>query len=95
MGVLQEARKACGFTQQAVADHLEMARTTLVAIEKGERRVTPDELIKLAAFYGRRVSELVSRKRLLRGSFLNSGQRGKTFLLRTRSWKKVQSICNG
>ena len=50
-GRLQEARKACGFTQQAVADHLGMARTTLVAIEKGERRVTPDELIKLAAFY--------------------------------------------
>ena len=64
-GRLQEARKACGFTQQAVADHLQMARTTLVAIEKGERRVTPDELIKLAAFYGRSVSELVSRKTVI------------------------------
>jgi len=66
-GRLQEARKACGFTQQAVADHLEMARTTLVAIEKGERRVTPDELIKLAAFYGRSVSELVSRQTVIEG----------------------------
>jgi Zn-dependent peptidase ImmA (M78 family)/DNA-binding XRE family transcriptional regulator len=66
-GRLQEARKACGFTQQAVADHLEMARTTLVAIEKGERRVTADELIKLAAFYGRSVSELVSRKTVIEG----------------------------
>jgi Zn-dependent peptidase ImmA (M78 family)/DNA-binding XRE family transcriptional regulator len=59
---LQEARKARGMTQQAVADRMEMARTTLVAIEKGERRVTPEELIKLAAVYGRPVSEFVSRQ---------------------------------
>jgi transcriptional regulator with XRE-family HTH domain len=49
---LQEARRARGFTQQAVADEMEMARTTLVAIEKGERRVTPHELLRLAAMYG-------------------------------------------
>jgi Zn-dependent peptidase ImmA (M78 family)/transcriptional regulator with XRE-family HTH domain len=59
---LQEARKARGMTQQAVADRMEIARTTLVAIEKGERRVTPEELIKLAAIYGRPVSEFVSRQ---------------------------------
>ena len=61
-GRLQEARKARGMTQQAVADRMEMARTTLVAIEKGERRVTPEELIRLAAVYGRPVSEFVSRQ---------------------------------
>lgn len=59
---LQEARKARGFTQQAVAEQMEMARTTLVAIEKGERRVLPQELIQLAALYGRPVSEFVSRQ---------------------------------
>jgi Zn-dependent peptidase ImmA (M78 family)/DNA-binding XRE family transcriptional regulator len=59
---LQEARKARGFTQQAVADQMEMARTTLVAIEKGERRVLPQELIQFAALYGRPVSEFVSRQ---------------------------------
>lgn len=59
---LQEARKARGMTQQAVSDEMEMARTTLVAIEKGERRVTPKELIELAALYGRPVSEFVSRQ---------------------------------
>ena len=59
---LQEARKARGMTQAAVADEMEMARTTLVAIEKGERRVTPEELIRLAALYGRPVSDFVSRK---------------------------------
>jgi Zn-dependent peptidase ImmA (M78 family)/DNA-binding XRE family transcriptional regulator len=59
---LQEARKARGLTQQTVADEMEMARTTLVAIEKGERRVTPEELIKLAALYGRSVSDFVSKQ---------------------------------
>ncbi|MCI0486040.1 MAG: XRE family transcriptional regulator [Blastocatellia bacterium] len=59
---LQEARKARGLTQQAIADEMEMARTTLVAIEKGERRLTPQEIIKLAALYGRSVSEFVSRE---------------------------------
>lgn len=59
---LQNARKARGMTQQAVADEMGMARTTLVAIEKGERRVTPNELIQLAGIYGRPVSDFVSRK---------------------------------
>lgn len=60
-GRLQAARKARGATQQAVAAEMEMARTTLVAIEKGERRLSPHELIRLAALYGRSVSEFVSR----------------------------------
>jgi Zn-dependent peptidase ImmA (M78 family)/transcriptional regulator with XRE-family HTH domain len=59
---LQEARKARGVTQQDVAEHMGMVRTTLVAIEKGERRLTPHELIKLAAFYGRPVSEFVGQQ---------------------------------
>jgi Zn-dependent peptidase ImmA (M78 family) len=49
-------------TQQEVADEMGMARTTLVAIEKGERRVTPNELIQLAGLSGRPVSDFVSRK---------------------------------
>ncbi len=64
---LQEARKARGLTQQEVADHMHMARTTLVAIEKGERRLSPDELIRLAALYGRPVSELVARQTVVEG----------------------------
>src|SRR6266545_636197 len=64
---LQEARKARGMTQQDVADHMDMARTTLVAIEKGERRLTPQELIKLVAFYGRPVSEFVGRQTAVEG----------------------------
>ena len=38
---LQEARRARGLTQQDVADSLELARTTITALEKGERRIRP------------------------------------------------------
>lgn len=56
---LQEARKAGGRTQQDVADHLGVARTTVTAIEKGERRIQPGELIRLAALLGRSVGEFL------------------------------------
>jgi len=59
---LQEARKATGLTQQDAADRLDMARTTVVAIEKGERKTTPHELLQFAALYRRSVSELVSKR---------------------------------
>ncbi len=58
---LQEARRASGLTQHAVAERMKMARTTLVAVEKGERRVTPHELLTLAELFGRPVSEFVGR----------------------------------
>ena len=59
---LQEARKAAGLTQMDAANQLGMARTTVVAIEKGERRVSAHELIQLASLYRRSVSELVNRR---------------------------------
>ncbi len=59
---LQEARKARGLTQQDVADSLEIARTTVTALEKGERRTRPDELIKMARMFGRPVGDFVGRK---------------------------------
>lgn len=58
---LREMREARGWTQQEVADRLEVARTTMVAIEKGERRVKPGELVELAGLYGRPVSDLLQR----------------------------------
>ena len=58
----QDARRASGLTQQAVADQMEMARTTVVAIEKGERRTTPAELIRFAKLYRRPVSDFASRR---------------------------------
>jgi Zn-dependent peptidase ImmA (M78 family)/DNA-binding XRE family transcriptional regulator len=64
---LQDARRAAGVTQQSVADEMDMARTTIVAIEKGERRVTPAELIKFARIYHRAISEFVGRQTVTEG----------------------------
>src|SRR5947207_13461455 len=58
---LKSARRAFGLTQEAVADKLGFVRTTVVAIEKGERRVTADELLAFAKCYARNVSELVKQ----------------------------------
>ena len=58
---LREVRGTRGWTQQDVATRLGVARTTVVAIEKGERRLKPGELIELAALYGRPVSDLLQR----------------------------------
>lgn len=62
---LQEARKALGLTQQDVAKELGLARTTVTAIEKGERRVQPAELLQLARIYGRSVSDLVRKREVV------------------------------
>lgn len=59
---LQEARKAAGLTQSDAAENLDMSRTTVVAIEKGERKVTPHEIIQFAKLYRRSVSDLLSRR---------------------------------
>jgi len=56
---LREARKAAGLTQDAAAQQLGVARTTLIAMEKGERRVQANELIQLAAFYRRSLNDLL------------------------------------
>ena len=56
---LQQARKTSGITQADAAQIIDTARTTIVAIEKGERRLKPHELIKLARAYGRAVSDFV------------------------------------
>jgi len=59
---LQEARKKRGLTQEDAADVLHVARTTITAIEKGERRIKSGELIKLSQAYGRQVSEFVRQR---------------------------------
>ncbi|MEB3357496.1 MAG: ImmA/IrrE family metallo-endopeptidase [Synechococcales bacterium] len=57
--LLQQARKKSGMTQADAAKVIDAARTTIVAIEKGDRRLKPNELIKLARAYGRAVSDFV------------------------------------
>ena len=59
LGRLRAARKAKRLTQLEAAEHLGVSRTTLVAIEKGERSLRSQELIGLASLYGRSVNELL------------------------------------
>lgn len=56
---LSEARRARLLTQQQAAEALGVARTTIVAIEKGDRRPRAAELVTLAQLYGRPVAEFV------------------------------------
>jgi len=49
---LRLSREAAKITQAQAAEAINVARTTIVAIEKGQRRVRTDELQKLAKAYG-------------------------------------------
>lgn len=56
---LADARRARRLTQQEVAAALGLARTTVVAMEKGDRRPRAPELVRLAQLYGRPVGDFV------------------------------------
>ena len=56
---LRLARDAADLTQAQAADAVDMARTTLVAIEQGQRRVRMEELQKLAKLYGSSANALL------------------------------------
>jgi Zn-dependent peptidase ImmA (M78 family)/DNA-binding XRE family transcriptional regulator len=59
---LQRARKRQGLTQEDAARLIDVARTTITAIEKGERRIRASELMRLAEAYGRELSDFVSQR---------------------------------
>lgn len=59
---LQQARKRQGLTQEAAAKIINVARTTLTAIENGERRIKASELLKLADAYQREICDFVRSK---------------------------------
>ena len=61
-GRLRCARDNAKFTQQEAADAMDIARTTLVAIEKGQRRARIDELRHLAELYGLSVNALLRQE---------------------------------
>lgn len=56
---LQDARKRRGLSQEEAANAIGVARTTMVAIEKGERRIRAAELLQLAQAYGQSVNDLL------------------------------------
>lgn len=59
---LRIAREEAGITQADAAEGIDVARTTLVAIEKGQRRIRPDELQRLARLYHTSVNALLRRE---------------------------------
>lgn len=75
--VLRQARENAKITQAAAAAALDVARTTLVAIEQGLRRPRVDELQKLAALYGLSLNELLRQDTVrvdLRPRFRKAGE---------------------
>lgn len=59
---LRQARKAAGYRQAEVAEKLNIARTTLVAIEAGQRRLREDEARHMAALYGVTMEHIYSEE---------------------------------
>jgi Zn-dependent peptidase ImmA (M78 family) len=56
---LRVSRTAAGLTQEQAAEAVQVARTTLVAIERGDREARPEELLALAKLYGVSVHSLL------------------------------------
>ncbi len=59
---LRGARETARITQADAALSIEVARTTLIAIEKGQRRIRIDELQRLARLYGTSVNAILRRE---------------------------------
>jgi Zn-dependent peptidase ImmA (M78 family)/transcriptional regulator with XRE-family HTH domain len=62
---LAEARRERGLTQQNAADAIDVARTTITAIEAGTRKPRASELARLLLLYGRSVFEFTHAAELL------------------------------
>ena len=56
---LKSSRLMAGITQETAAQKIGVARTTLVAIEKGQRKIRDDELVDLAKLYDVSASSLI------------------------------------
>lgn len=56
---LKQSRKTLGLSQEFVSSQMNMHRTTIVAIESGNRKITSDELAKFSNLYGVSIDELM------------------------------------
>lgn len=63
--LLRQARKARSLTQAEAAKTFGVARTTVSAIEAGNRQVRPDELLRLSEMYGRTLNELIGEREII------------------------------
>ena len=59
---LRELRKIYGLSQEDIANAINISRSSVVAIEKGERALNSEELGKLAGFLGIDIADLLSQE---------------------------------
>ena len=74
---LRDARESARLTQAAAAAALDVARTTIVAIEQGQRKPRLDELQRLALLYGQTLNSILRREAVqvdLRARFRGSSE---------------------
>jgi len=61
-GRLRAAREYLGLSQELVAQHLDVPRPAVSAMERGSRKVSSVELRKLAQLYGRPVAFFIGEE---------------------------------
>ncbi len=61
---LRLERNKRDMTQEEAAQIIGVSRTTMVAIEKGERRIRPDELLKLSIAYEQDINKFLEQPRV-------------------------------
>ena len=59
---INQLRTSKNISQQKLADHLGISRPTITQIEKGERYLTPEDILKLSEFFNISLNELINPK---------------------------------
>ena len=59
---IKRLRTSKRITQQKLADQLDLSRPTITQIEKGERNLTPEEILKISEIFNISVGELINPK---------------------------------
>ena len=59
---IHQFRTSKNVSQQKLADYLGISRPTITQIEKGERYLTPEEILKLSEFFNVSPNELINPK---------------------------------
>lgn len=59
---INQLRTSKNINQQKLADYLGVSRPTITQIEKGERNLTPEEILKLSDYFNISLNELINPK---------------------------------
>lgn len=59
---ISQLRVSKDISQQKLSDYLGVSRPTVTQIEKGERNLTPEEILKLSEFFNISLNELINPK---------------------------------